>query len=323
MTTVAGEIDVVFVIDETGSMGSQISSVKQNVKSIVSTITSLPHCKSLRFGLIGYHDHEDGSQWAVKLHVPLTADLSAMVRGVDEMGPAGGADYPECVADGLYELARLGWRSSAAKTAVLIADAPPHGVGGSGDTFPDGCPCGSDWLEQVEACRELGVVIHTVACSGLAERWVWEKIASETFGQCFDLSDYSKLPALITGVADCDLDKQRIASEVLLEITGHRPELLSLKDERERLDALFATLARRGLATRGKERADSSVADRPLCREDVIQAINTLRRLEAGNIHEVFPDLGIEDEDPAAAMKAGLFDRKTNAPVPLKAVEAN
>ena len=49
-----------------------------------------------------------------------------MLKGVNELAVGGGGDYPEAVTDGLYELVRLQWRASAAKTAVLVADAPPH-----------------------------------------------------------------------------------------------------------------------------------------------------------------------------------------------------
>ena len=34
----------------------------------------------------------------------------------------------------------LDWRPQASKMAVLIADAPPHGIGEYGDGFPNGSP---------------------------------------------------------------------------------------------------------------------------------------------------------------------------------------
>ena len=50
--------------------------------------------------------------------------------------PAG--DIPEAVADGLHDALKLSWREEATKICVLIADAPPHGLILSGDSFPDG-----------------------------------------------------------------------------------------------------------------------------------------------------------------------------------------
>lgn len=44
------EIDLVFVIDETGSMGSYLEPVKKNVVAIVQTISSFSDCGELRYG---------------------------------------------------------------------------------------------------------------------------------------------------------------------------------------------------------------------------------------------------------------------------------
>ena len=50
----------------------------------------------------------------------------------------GGGDAPEAVADALHELVKLSWRPDSSRVAVLISDAPPHGIGTGGDGFPNG-----------------------------------------------------------------------------------------------------------------------------------------------------------------------------------------
>jgi hypothetical protein len=104
-------------------------------------------------------------------------------------------------------LLRMDWRASAAKVGVLIADAPPHGVGGADDRYPDGCPCGEDWQAQCESMREAGIVLHAVGCRGLREPHVFQRMAEITRGKYFHLSaaETNKLPELITGCADHDL----------------------------------------------------------------------------------------------------------------------
>ncbi|KAH3722440.1 Alpha-protein kinase vwkA [Pelomyxa schiedti] len=139
-----GALDVVFVVDETGSMGGQIAVVQNNIRSMVDSIRAM--ASDSMFGLIGYRDHSD--KWVVTVHTQLTRKISEVKRGVKEMAAEGGGDYPEAVADAyyplpqFYQLVRLDWRASSTKTAVFIADAPPHGVGGGGDSYPNGCPCG-------------------------------------------------------------------------------------------------------------------------------------------------------------------------------------
>eukprot|EP00456_Euglypha_rotunda_P085813 TRINITY_DN8672_c0_g1_i3.p1 TRINITY_DN8672_c0_g1~~TRINITY_DN8672_c0_g1_i3.p1 ORF type:complete len:296 (-),score=55.37 TRINITY_DN8672_c0_g1_i3:11-802(-) len=221
-------------------MGSEIDSVKKNVLEIIKTIDALPQCLNLRYGLIGYEDHCDPK--VLHLRVPLTTDISLMTAGVSQMRAAGGGDYPEAVADGLHQLVRMDWRRDAIKTAVLVADAPPHGVQVSGDSYPDGCPCGEDWLEQAESLREMGIILHTVGCRGFAQKHVFEKMSEITWGRYFSLGEASQLPKLITGVADQDLDRARVRSLVQASIDKSSNALMKLQDEDDRLDQLFSDL---------------------------------------------------------------------------------
>jgi hypothetical protein len=46
---------------------------------------------------------------------------------------SGGGDGPEAVTAALAEALKMDWREQASKMIVLIADAPPHGIGEYGD----------------------------------------------------------------------------------------------------------------------------------------------------------------------------------------------
>lgn len=54
----------------------------------------------------------------------------------------GGGDGPEAQTAALDQALRADWRNDAVKIVVLITDAPPHGIGESGDGFPNGDPNG-------------------------------------------------------------------------------------------------------------------------------------------------------------------------------------
>ncbi len=56
------------------------------------------------------------------------------------------------------------WHPDAAKVAVLIADAPPHGLGEACDGFPNGCPAHHDPLAIARQLAERGVTMYTVGC---------------------------------------------------------------------------------------------------------------------------------------------------------------
>ncbi|KAH3762186.1 von Willebrand factor type A domain protein [Pelomyxa schiedti] len=317
MASGTGKIDVVFVVDTTGSMGSQITTVQQNLVSMLDKIKALS--SATRFGLVGYKDHCDLA--VVTVHVPLTDDLEVAKKGVAEMSASGGGDYPEAVADGLHSLVRLNWRADSAKTAVLIADAPPHGVGGAGDAHPKGCPCGEDWLEQVESCREMGITIHTVACSGMNEIAVWEKIATETWGKLFHLSNVCALPELITGVAECDLDRLRVKAAVMQLLQESLSTLQKMNDEEEKINHLCERMLERRETVLFKETASSTAVPKSISKLDIEQAISSLKKSldPTLDVSALFPRTGALPY----CDKGGLYSTKTQTPVPLTDVQVN
>ncbi len=52
-------IDVVFVLDTTGSMGGLIEGAKQKIWSIANTIAQAQQTPRIRYGLVGYRDRGD------------------------------------------------------------------------------------------------------------------------------------------------------------------------------------------------------------------------------------------------------------------------
>ena len=72
---------------------------------------------------------------------------------------SGGGDGPEAVTAALGEALDMDWRPHAAKMVVLIADAPPHGIGEYGDGFDDGSPDGKDPLGISRTMASRGIVL--------------------------------------------------------------------------------------------------------------------------------------------------------------------
>jgi hypothetical protein len=156
------ELDLAFCCDCTGSMSSYIRSAQDNIRKISENI----HAKAkanVRYALVKYRDHPPQDSTFVTEVYPFTPDIEVMKRNVDTMAAAGGGDGPESVCCGLHEVMCLDWRPNSTKVCVLISDAPPHGLGESGDGFANGCPDGKD---PIKICRELaarGVVVYAVA----------------------------------------------------------------------------------------------------------------------------------------------------------------
>lgn len=222
MSEKLGQLDLVFVVDNTGSMGPYIEVTKRKILEIIRTIKKEELCHRLRVGLVSYRDHPPEDTTFITRKYELTQDTSKIEQNVKEMSADGGGDGPEAVSDALNTANRMEFLLDAAKIVVLIADAPPHGVE-PGDRWPDGPPSGIKWAEEVERAFEKGIVIHTVGCYPEIARYenavkTFEKIAAGTRGKFFPLDEAEKLVSIITGVAIEEIDKIAIQQSVLEEL---------------------------------------------------------------------------------------------------------
>jgi hypothetical protein len=281
-------------VDETGSMGAYITAVQRHILHIIKAIQASPLCKSLRIGLVGYRDHPPQDQSFVTRGIALTDDVPSIERGVMAMSAEGGGDGPEAVTDGLFDIVRLGWRREATRTVIWIGDAPPHGVSLNGDGFPNGCPCGNHWYTQAESCREMGVIIHAVACQpGLSSyaggEEVYRTVASAARGLYLPLSEAPLLIPLITGVAESDLDKQRIAAVIDEMLKAHGEELSGLEED-ERVERLTELLRRENVRPRSLEltgegpNVTAALRFREINEDDVEAGLEGLRREGRGEV---------------------------------------
>lgn len=116
-----------------------IQSATKNIELIVENIISsgkLASSASLAIGLISYRDHPPQDNSYITKTFPFTSDVALMKEHLKTLFASGGGDGPEAVASGIKAALDLNWRRNASKMAVLIADAPDHGIGEYGDGFP-------------------------------------------------------------------------------------------------------------------------------------------------------------------------------------------
>jgi hypothetical protein len=128
--------DLVFVQDCTGSQGSYISSATKNIQLICENIFQsgkLQSREDMRVGLVAYRDHPPQDHTYVTRNFGFSSDIDKVHRDLSSLYASGGGDGPEAVTAGLAEALKMDWREQASKMIVLIADAPPHGIGEYGD----------------------------------------------------------------------------------------------------------------------------------------------------------------------------------------------
>lgn len=125
-----------FVQDCTGSQGSYIASATKNVQAICQHIFEsgkLQAQEDLRIGLVAYRDHPPQDHTYVTKNFGFSSDINKVERDLSSLYASGGGDGPEAVTAALAEALNMEWRPAASKMVVLIADAPPHGIGEYGD----------------------------------------------------------------------------------------------------------------------------------------------------------------------------------------------
>ena len=112
--------DIMFVVDDTGSMGGWIAAAKADVDYITDSLAA--NVTSIRFGLVSYGDVAE-----INVDIDLTSNIAAFKAALNALNAGGGGDTPEDADVALEIAANLSWRGpEATKVMVLVGDAPTH-----------------------------------------------------------------------------------------------------------------------------------------------------------------------------------------------------
>lgn len=171
-------VDVVFVLDTTGSMGGLIQTAKEKIWSIATTMTSAQQTPNIRIGLVAFRDR--GDEYVTRI-VDLSDDLDSVYASLMDFQANGGGDGPESVNKALYDsIHGISWSQepNAYQVVFLLGDAPPHMDYQDEVQFP----------EILKSAAERGIIVNTIQCgnSGSTES-PWRQIASLGNGRFFQV----------------------------------------------------------------------------------------------------------------------------------------
>jgi uncharacterized protein YegL len=252
----AARLEMVFVLDTTGSMGGLLGAAKQRIWGIVNDVMQDSH-SSVRVGLVAYRDRDD--EYVTQV-LPLTEDLDKVYTTLMDYRAEGGGDGPEDVRTALAEgLSKSGWSNAApdlSQIIFLVGDAPPHEDYDAVDT-----------LTTAANAVQKGIIVNTIQCgiSGETER-AWQAIADRGHGQYFAIAADGGVQAITTPYDEQLGDLARTLGATFLpygfgagaEGDAKRAEAVVLA---ERVEARVATSApARAKAERAFNKAVSSEA---------------------------------------------------------------
>jgi len=183
-------LEMVFVLDTTGSMSGLIEGAKQRIWGIVNEVMQQSARPAVKIGLVAYRDN--GDEYVTKV-TPLTSDLDAVYSALMDYRADGGGDTPENVRRALAEgVHAAGWSNDTQRTArivFLVGDAPPH------DDYTNEQPT----TATADAAVKRGMIVNTIQCGQIdGTREVWQAIARQGAGQYFAIAQDGGVQVITT-----------------------------------------------------------------------------------------------------------------------------
>jgi hypothetical protein len=126
-TKLSRAVDVMFVVDTTGSMGDELSYLKRELQDVAQRVQKKSEQRlAMRLSVNFYRDKND--DYLVRSY-PFSSNVSKVNRQIASQNSGGGGDFPEAVDEALEDAVfEHEWRDDArARLLFLVLDAPPHG----------------------------------------------------------------------------------------------------------------------------------------------------------------------------------------------------
>ncbi|MGH6768004.1 MAG: vWA domain-containing protein, partial [Xanthobacteraceae bacterium] len=167
-------VEVVFVLDTTGSMTKLIEGAKRKIWSIATSIVDCSPDAEIRMGLVAYRDI--GDDYVTKTF-DLTTDIQSLYADLLHLKARGGGDWPESVNEALHiAVTKLDWSRgrNATRIVFLVGDAPPHMDYAQDMKYP----------QVMRLARAKGITVNAVQAGGARDtERVWREIAQMGHGE--------------------------------------------------------------------------------------------------------------------------------------------
>ena len=162
-------IDILILMDITGSMGSYLSEAKTFLKNLVKDLISSFIGLTVRLSFIGYRDFDRNLKEEEYVNIDFTENHEFIKNSISDCQATGGGDTCEDVAGALEKGLNKNWNSKA-RYAILVCDAPAHGKkyhNNQDDSFPQGDPKGRNIEKFIDEFHNLNVNFFCVEISSI------------------------------------------------------------------------------------------------------------------------------------------------------------
>ena len=174
-------LDLVFVVDVTGSMSDELSFIQTELVDICNQVYSAG-IAGLRVGFVFYRDR--GDEFVTRV-LEFSNDFEKAQQNITSVQATGGGDKEESVNLAMrHMLQKLAWHTeNCVRLCFWITDAAPHYYADEDYTYHEGL---------IEAVKK-GIKINPVAASGMQpeEEYFYRHAAVKTLGRYLFLTDNS------------------------------------------------------------------------------------------------------------------------------------
>ena len=181
-------IEIMFVVDVTGSMGDELNFLKAELADVVSKIVANDSETKIMLSFLFYRDGEDKVPFDFYEFVDVTNEegMAMQQSALDKQSASGGGDYPEAVDEALEMAMKAQWSTgNVTKLIFHVLDAPAH----QGEKYEE------RFMNAVLTAAENGIRINPIICSGAAEltEYTMRQAAIYTGGTFIFVTDDSRI----------------------------------------------------------------------------------------------------------------------------------
>lgn len=184
-------IELMFVLDTTGSMGGMLEGAKTKIWGIVNDVLQRQGNAgaTIRVGLVAYRDR--GDAYVTRI-TPLSTNLDAVYSQLMSFRPEGGGDTPEDVRSAMADAVRAGgWSRPGPRTSqvlFLVGDAPPQSYRNVAST-----------VVTATAARQRGIIVNAIQCGDDPDTTqAWHDVAQHGGGEYFAIAQDGGVEAIVT-----------------------------------------------------------------------------------------------------------------------------
>jgi hypothetical protein len=148
-------LDILFLIDTTGSMGDELRYLKEEISDVIGKIAGSNPGYTINLALLFYRDTKDEY---VTRYFDFSTNIAEQQKNLAKQSASGGGDFPEAVDKALSEAVEKNWNSGYATRLIFhVCDAPPH------DTQENQ----TLYYNSIKTAAQKGIRIIPVASSGI------------------------------------------------------------------------------------------------------------------------------------------------------------